>query len=164
YMLEQVIVKANGIQSFIPGFRVSGKTGTTELMTSTGKTGEHIASFVGAFPADKPEYVILVVVDRPTSGSYYGSIVATPYAKMVFEGIIKYKNMQPSSELASDLKKMEKNIEMPNLVGKSLSEAVGMVTNLGLQYELDGEGGTVKAQYPAPNTMMYKNGIVVLTT
>lgn len=164
YMLEQVIVKANGIQSFIPGFRVSGKTGTTELMTSTGKTGEHIASFVGAFPADKPEYVILVVVDKPTSGSYYGSIVATPYAKMVFEGIIEYKNLVPSSELVNDLKKMEKNIEMPNLVGKSLSEAVGMVTNLGLQYELDGEGGTVKAQYPAPTTMLYKNGIVVLTT
>ena len=62
-----------------------------------------------------------------------------------FEGIIKYKNMQPSSELVSDLRKMEKNIEMPNLVGKSLSEAAGIITNLGLQYELDGEGGTVKA-------------------
>ena len=72
--------------------------------------------------------------------------------------------MQPSSELASDLRKMEKNIEMPNLVGKSLSEAAGIITNLGLQYELDGEGGTVKAQYPAPTTMMYKNGVVVIST
>ena len=133
-------------------------------MSTTGKTGEHIASFVGAFPADKPEYVILVVVDRPTSGSYYGSIVATPYAKMVFEGIIKYKNIPPSDTLAVDLKKMEKNIEMPNLVGKSLSDAVGIIKNLGLQYELDGEGGKVKAQYPAPKEMLYKNGIVVLTT
>ena len=114
-------------------------------MGENGKTGEHIASFVGSFPADNPEYVILVVVDRPTSGHYYGSIVATPYAKMVFEGIIKYKNMQPSSELASDLRKMEKNIAMPNLIGKSLSQAAGIITNLGLQYELDGEGGTVKA-------------------
>ncbi|MBO7508489.1 MAG: stage V sporulation protein D, partial [Clostridia bacterium] len=105
YMLEQVIIKANAIESFIPGFRVGGKTGTTELMGENGKTGEHIASFVGSFPADNPEYVILVVVDRPTSGHYYGSIVATPYAKMVFEGIIKYKNMQPSENLATDLKK-----------------------------------------------------------
>ena len=143
---------------------VCGKTGTSECLTKEGKTEEHISSFVGTFPADKPEYVILVVVDRPTSGNYYGSVVATPYVKMVFEGIIKYKNMQPSSELASDLKKIEKNIEMPNLVGKSLSEAAGIITNLGLQYELDGEGGVVKAQYPAPTTMMYKNGIVVLAT
>ena len=119
---------------------------------------------MGAFPADNPEYVILVVVDEQSSGNYYGSIVATPYAKMVFEGIIKYKNMQPNDSLAVDLKKMEKNIEMPNLVGKSLSEAVGIIKNLGLQYELDGEGGKVKAQYPAPTTMMYKNGIVVIST
>ena len=164
YMLEQVIVKANGIQSFIPGFRVSGKTGTTELFTETGKTGEHIASFVGAFPANDPDYVILIVVDKPTSGHYYGSIVATPYAKMVFEGIIKYKNIQPTENLNDDLKKLEKNIEMPNLVGKSLSQAVGIIKNLGLQYELDGEDGVVQAQYPAPATMLYKNGIVVLTT
>ena len=133
-------------------------------MSTTGKTGEHIASFVGTFPADKPEYVILVVVDRPTSGHYYGSIVATPYAKTVFEGIIKYKNIMPTEDLDRDLKLMEKNIEMPSLVGKSLSQAVGTIKNLGLQYELEGEGGVVKAQYPAPNEMLYKNGIVVLTT
>ncbi len=164
FMLEQVIKKANAIESFIPGFKVSGKTGTTELMTTTGKTGEHIASFVGALPADKPEYVILVVVNKPTSGHYYGSIVATPYAKTVFEGIIKYKNMQPTEDLDKDLISMQKNIEMPDLVGKSLSEACGIIRNLGLQYEIEGEGGKVFAQYPAPTTMCYKNGIVVLTT
>lgn len=164
YMLEQVIVKANGIESFIPGYRVAGKTGTTELFTETGKTGEHIASFVGTFPANDPEYVILVVVDKPTSGHYYGSIVATPYAKTVFEGIIKYKNIQPTEDLNNDMKKLEKNIEMPNLVGKSLTQAINIITKSGLQYELDGEGGVVKAQYPAPTTMMYKNGIVVLST
>ena len=164
YMLEQVIVKANAIESFIPGYRVGGKTGTTELMSTTGKTGEHIASFVGSFPADDPEYVILVVVDRPSSGHYYGSIVATPYAKMVFNGIIKYKNIQPSESLSDDLKKMEANIEMPNLVGKSLSEACGIISNLSLQVEIEGEGGKVLAQYPAPTTYVYKNGIVVLTT
>ena len=53
---------------------------------------------------------------------------------------------------------------MPNLVGKSLSEAIAVVTNLGLQYETAGEGGIVTKQYPAPTTMVYKNGIVVLTT
>ena len=164
YMLEQVIVKANAIESFIPGYRVSGKTGTTELMTSSGKTGEYISSFVGAFPADNPQYVILVVVDRPTSGNYFGSIVATPYAKTVLQGIIKYKNIQPDETLQDDLKATEKNIEMPNLVGMSLSKAIGIITNLGLQYELDGEGGVVTKQYPAPTTMLYKNGIVIIST
>jgi stage V sporulation protein D (sporulation-specific penicillin-binding protein) len=165
YMLEQVIVKANAIESFIPGYRVGGKTGTTELFSSDSKLqGQYISSFVGTFPADNPEYVILVVVDRPSSGNYYGSIVATPYAKMVLEGIISYKNIQPSSSLEADLKAMEKNIEMPNIVGMSLSKAVSTITNLGLQYELDGEGGTVTGQYPAPTTLLYKNGIVVIST
>ena len=164
YMIEQVIKNANAIESFIPGYRVGGKTGTTELMSATGKTGEHIASFVGTFPADKPDYVILVVVDRPGAGHYYGSIVATPYAKTVFEGIIKYKSIAPTEDLDKDLAKMQKNIKMPNLVGKSLSQAVGIIKNLGLQYELEGEGGVVISQYPAPTTLVYKNGIVVLQT
>ncbi len=165
YMLEQVIKKANAIESFIPGFKVGGKTGTSQKYVGNSiASGKFTSSFVGTFPADKPEYIILVVVDEPSGANYYGSVVATPYAKLVFEGIIKYKNLEPSDELASDLKRMEKNIEMPNLVGKSLSEAVGIITNLGLQYELDGEGGTVNAQYPAPTTLVYKNGIVVLST
>ena len=83
---------------------------------------------------------------------------------MVFEGIIKYKNIQPTENLNDDLKRLEKNIEMPNLGGKSLTHAISIIKSCGLQYELDGEGGIVKAQYPAPTTMMYKNGIVVIST
>ena len=165
YMLEQVIEKANAIESFIPGYRVGGKTGTSQKYDGNSiASGKFVSSFVGSFPADNPEYVILVVVDEPSSGNYYGSIVATPYAKMVLEGIIDYKNIQPSKDLASDLQKLEKNITMPNLVGMSLSKAVATVTNLGLQYELDGEGGMVTNQYPAPDTKVYKNGIVVIST
>lgn len=55
--------------------------------------GKYIASFVGYFPADNPKYLALVIVDEPV-GSYYGSTVAAPYAKQVFEGIIKLKNFK----------------------------------------------------------------------
>ena len=164
YMMEQVISKANAINSFIPGYKVGGKTGTTELMTTSGKTGEYIASFVGSFPADDPDYVILVVVDRPTSGAYYGSIVATPYAKTVFEGIIKYKNYKPTSNVEKESELLLKNIEMPNVVGLSLASAINKVTSLNLQYEIMGEGGKITSQYPAPTTMMFKNGVVILDT
>lgn len=165
YMMEQVIVKANGIQSFIPGYKVGGKTGTSQKYSGNSiASGKFVSSFIGSFPADNPEYVILVVVDEPSSGNYYGSIVATPYAKMVLEGIIQYKNIQPSESLDSDLTKIKKDIEMPNIVGLSLTKAVSKITSLGLQYELDGEGGVVKGQYPAPGTMLYKNGIIVIST
>ena len=163
-MVEQVIVKANGIEAFIPGYRVGGKTGTSPKYGDNGLSGTYVSSFFGTFPADNPDYVILVVVDEPTSGAYYGSIVATPYAKKVIEGIIKYKNYEPTENLESDLKKMEKNIEMPNLVGLSLSKAVTKVKQLGLQYETTGDGGTIKSQYPAPTTKTYKNSMVILET
>ena len=163
-MYEEVIKKANGINSFIPGYRVSGKTGTTELFSDGKKTSDHIASFVGAFPSDKPEYVCLVIVNKPTSGSYYGSIVATPYAKKIFEGIIQYKNIKPNDSLESDLELVEENIEMPNLIGLSLSKAVGILTNLNLQYETTGEGGVIISQTPAPKTKVRERAIVLLGT
>lgn len=163
-MYEEVIKKANGINAFIPGYRVSGKTGTTELFSDGKKTSDHIASFVGAFPSDKPEYVCLVIVNKPTSGSYYGSIVATPYAKKIFEGIIQYKNIKPNDSLESDLKLVEENIEMPNLIGSSLSKAVGILTNLNLQYETTGEGGVIISQTPAPKTKVRERAIVLLGT
>lgn len=163
-MYEEVIKKANGINAFIPGYRVSGKTGTTELFSDGKKTSDHIASFVGAFPSDKPEYVCLVIVNKPTSGSYYGSIVATPYAKKIFEGIIQYKNIKPNDSLESDLKLVEENIEMPNLIGLSLSKAVGILTNLNLQYETTGEGGVIISQTPAPKTKVRERAIVLLGT
>ena len=163
YMMEEVIKKANAINAFIPGYRVGGKTGTTELMTKEGKTGEYIASFIGSFPADNPEYVILVVVDRPTSGAYYGSIVATPYAKTIFEGIIEYKNISPSTDIVAETNAMALCIEMPNLIGQTLSDAITQLKLLGLQYESDGESGIVKKQYPQAGTMLFKNGITYIS-
>ena len=163
-MYEEVIKKANGINAFIPGYRVSGKTGTTELFSDGKKTSDHIASFVGAFPSDKPEYVCLVVVNKPTSGSYYGSIVATPYAKKIFEGIIQYKNIKPNDNLEEDLKQVEEKIEMPNLVGMSLSKAVSLLVSLNLQYETTGDGGIVISQTPAPKTKVRERAIILLGT
>ena len=56
--------------------------------------GKYVSSFVGFFPASAPKYLCLVIVDEPV-GQNYGSIVAAPYAKMVFEQIINYKDIHP---------------------------------------------------------------------
>ena len=95
-------------------------------------------------------------------GKYYGSIVATPYAKLIIEEIIKYENYQPEN-LENDLKKLERNIVVPNLVGKSLTEAVQILKELYLQYEIMGEGLFVKGQSVAPDELVYLNSIIVLS-
>ena len=53
-----------------------------------------MASFIGYFPAHKPKYLVLVIIDEP-QGEYYGSTVAAPYAKQVFEGIIDIYDIKP---------------------------------------------------------------------
>ena len=163
-MLEKVVTKSNAINSFIPGYRVSGKTGTSQKYEDGKIVQKYVSSFVGAFPADKPEYVVLVIADEPSAGNYFGSVVATPYAKLIFEGIINYKQFKPTENVEEEEKLLEKNIQMPNLVGLSLTEAVAKLTSLGLQYEIAGEGEFVKNQTPPPNTMVFKNSIVVLDT
>ena len=163
-MMEKVLIKSNAIEAFIPGYRVSGKTGTSYKYENGVVVDKFVSSFAGAFPADKPEYVVLVIVDEPSAGAYFGSVVATPYAKMIIQDIINYKGYKPNENLESDLKLMEKTIEMPSLYGLSLTEACTKLTSLGLQYEIAGEGEYVVEQTPTPGTMLYKNAVVIITT
>ncbi len=92
-MLEKVVAEGSGKQAYIDGARVAGKTGTAQKYENgVIAAGKYVASFVGYFPADNPKYLALVIIDEP-KGEYYGSTVAAPYAKQVFEGIIKLKGI-----------------------------------------------------------------------
>ena len=62
-------------------------------MNGTIAVGKYVSSFVGYFPASSPKYLALVIIDEPL-GEYYGSTVAAPYAKQVFQGIIDLKNIK----------------------------------------------------------------------
>ena len=92
-MLEGVVRDGSGKKAYIDGYRVGGKTGTAQKFVD-GKiaAGKYVSSFVGFFPADKPQYLALVTVDEP-QGAYYGSVVAAPVAKEIFEGIIALKEL-----------------------------------------------------------------------
>ena len=93
--LEGVVKDGSGKQAYIEGYRVGGKTGTAQKYENGAiAQGKYVASFVGFFPADDPKYLALVIVDEP-EGQHYGSTVAAPYAKMIFEGIISEKGIKP---------------------------------------------------------------------
>ena len=94
-MLEGVVKEGSGKKAYIDGYRIGGKTGTAQKFENGHiAAGKYVSSFVGFFPADKPEYLALVIVDEP-QGAYYGSVVAAPCAGEVFKGIISLKNMRP---------------------------------------------------------------------
>lgn len=93
-MLEGVVTEGSGKKAFIEGYRVGGKTGTAQKYEGGHVVqGKYVSSFCGFFPANKPEYLALIVVDEP-QGTYYGSAVAAPVAKEIFEDIIKIKNIE----------------------------------------------------------------------
>lgn len=94
-MLEGVVTEGSGKKAYIEGYKVGGKTGTAQKYEDGHiASGKYVSSFMGFFPADKPQYLALIIVDEP-QGTYYGSAVAAPVAKDIFEDIIKIKNIQP---------------------------------------------------------------------
>lgn len=94
-MLEGVVKDGSGKKAYIEGYKVGGKTGTAQKYED-GKiaSGKYVSSFVGFFPSDNPQYLALIIVDEP-QGTYYGSAVAAPVAKEIFQSIIDIKNIQP---------------------------------------------------------------------
>lgn len=160
-MLEAVVSKA-GKYTFIEGFEIGGKTGTSQKYENGAiASGKYYSSFVGTYPASNPEYVILIVVDEPGTGAYYGSVVASPYAKEILSGIFEYKNYSPVTAGATEL---VYNIILPNLVGMSLSHACSTLISLGLNYEVQGDSGFVVAQLPPAGTYVYKGQSIYIIT
>ncbi|MDE7167751.1 MAG: stage V sporulation protein D [Clostridia bacterium] len=93
-MLEGVVTEGSGTKAYIEGYRVGGKTGTAQKYENGHVAqGKYVSSFCGFFPANHPEYLALIVVDEP-QGTYYGSAVAAPVAKEIFEDIIRIKNIE----------------------------------------------------------------------
>ncbi|MDE6597338.1 MAG: stage V sporulation protein D, partial [Clostridia bacterium] len=94
-MLEGVVTEGSGKHAYIEGYKVGGKTGTAQKYEDGHvAVGKYVSSFAGFFPADNPQYLALIIVDEP-QGTYYGSAVAAPVAREIFEDIIAIKNIQP---------------------------------------------------------------------
>ena len=87
YMLEQVVAEGGGKNGQVEGVRVGGKTATSQTLPRG--TGEYISSFIGFAPADDPQVIAIAIVNRP-KGSYYGSQVAAPIVRQLFENILPY--------------------------------------------------------------------------
>ncbi len=99
YALEQVVATGSGNKAYLKGFRIGGKTATSEKLPR--KSGKYISSFVGFAPANDPKVVALVMIDEP-EGVYYGGTIATPVVAEVYENILPYlgikREIQPTEE------------------------------------------------------------------
>ncbi len=161
-MLEQVVSSGGGKQAKIAGYSIAGKTGTAQKYENGAiAQGKYVASFIGYTPADNPEYLVLVTVDEP-KGAYYGSIVAAPVARKIFEKIFEIRGTHTNQNFEEDKKDLEANIKLPSFVGMSLTEAATTIVGMGLNYLVSGTGSVVTAQIAAPDTMVFSGDTVLL--
>ena len=158
-MMEQVVRGGTGRNGYVAGYRVAGKTGTSEKLSGTDASAR-IASFVGMAPANDPKIAVLIVVDEP-KGQTGGGAVAAPVAAEVIENTMNYLNIEPQyteEELATlDLK-------TPTVTNLSVSEAKQKIEAEGLTPKVIGDGDTVSYQMPEAGQTIAKNGVVVLYT
>lgn len=96
-MLEHVITKeGTAYQARVEGYRVAGKTGTVKKATAGGYTDDkYLSVFVGMAPASNPRFIIAIVVDEPTTGQYYGGLVAAPAFSRVMAGALRVYGVEP---------------------------------------------------------------------
>ncbi len=158
-ILESVVSEGSGSGAYIKGFRVGGKTGTSEKLPRG--NNKYIASFVGIAPSDDPEIVCLVMLDEPNGISHFGGIIATPVARNIMEETLLYLGIEPSYT-AEELATMETTV--PNLVGKTVDQAKQALSSANLKYSLDGNGGTVLNQLPKAGVKVNQQSTVMVYT
>ncbi len=163
-MLEQVVSVGSGKNAYVKGFHVAGKTGTSEKTDQTVEEGEaepYIASFIGFAPADDPEIAILIMIDEPSAGEYFGGLVAAPIAGDVLRDVLPYLEVQPEyteEELATV------DMSVPKCVGKSSEDAIRQLRASNFEYEVVGGEGEVENQSPAAGDQIPQGGKVILYT
>ena len=84
--------------SKIDGYRIGGKTGTSQKAIKGRYSSKKVCSFIATFPVNNPKYVVLVVIDEPSKSYAYGSTVAVPVAKEIIESLIVIEKIPPEIE------------------------------------------------------------------
>ena len=134
-MMESVVSEGTGKNAKVAGYRIGGKTGTSEDGVNTNK---YVTSFLGVAPIDNPQAVVLVTLYNPTGeGGHQGGGVAAPVGGQIFSEILPYLEVNQTGEG----EEVVEQIQTPDVLGKSLKEAESILKENGLEavYETDSE-------------------------
>ena len=164
-LLEQVVATGGGSKAAVKGYRIAGKTGTAQKInehTSGYMEGRYIASFCGFAPVENPELVVLVVIDDPSAGSFYGGQIAAPVARDIFSQLFRFMHISPSSDTFADMNKDKETaaarpapaasdgkVRMPDLTGMSIRDVSQKLAELGLGIDVQGNGLARSQSIPA---------------
>ena len=169
-VLESVVNNKGGSNAYIKGYRIGGKSGTSQKLAKNKQEGVdyyYTSSYVGFAPADDPEIIMLVMVDEPLGKDhngahvYYGSMVAAPVVSAVFKDALNYLGYYPEyteEELAA------LDVTVPSVEDQTVEAAIETLENLDLNHYVVGDGEVVVAQVPSRSSSIPRNGKVILYT
>ena len=157
--LESVVSEGTGHNAYVAGYRVGGKTGTSEKLDSG--TNKKIASFCGIAPSDSPEVAVLMLLDEPNVPFPFGGTCCAPAVGKMMSEILPYLSVSPEYT-EEEAKELESTT--PNVTGKTLKDAKAAISDAELEYTVIGEGDTVLKQMPSANSTIPNGGTVVLYT
>jgi stage V sporulation protein D (sporulation-specific penicillin-binding protein) len=162
-VLEGVVSEGTGRNAYVKGYKVAGKTGTSETTVD----GVYIASFAAIAPADNPRICVLIALDNPRGEAYYGGTIAAPVAGKIVEETLKHLGVERRYS-EKDLEKMAEEVYVPDIRDKSISDAKKLLNQMGLKYRIDGEGydesTVIKDQTPKPGVLLAKESVVIVYT
>ena len=161
-MMESVVAEGTGKNAKVAGYRIGGKTGTSEDGVNTNK---YVTSFCGVAPIDNPQAVILITLYNPTGeGGHQGGGVAAPVGGQIFSEILPYLEVSQGNQ---DEIEIVEQVETPDLIGKSITEAEKIVKESGLELiiqneeeEMDKDNTIIKTQTPQAGIVVNKGNKV----
>ena len=158
-IMERVVSEGTGKGGYVEGFRIGGKTGTSEKLPRG--RGKYIASFVGVAPADNPQLVCLLLLDEPNAGATGGGAIAAPAVGRIFEDVLPYLGYEPqyTEETAEKI-----SVSVPNVIGLTVQEALQKLDKVGLKINPKGNGDKISNQIPAAGTKLHKGSVVIAYT
>ena len=161
-LLESVVTEGTAKNAAVAGYRIGGKTGTSEKIDVFDAQGnrvlDKIVSIVGVAPMDDPQYIVLAALDTPSrqTGMYIsGGVMAAPTVGAIMEEILPYLAVEPSGETAE-------TVALTDVTGLETKEAVQQLESLGLRPVCLGEGEQVTGQIPAAGIPVYRGSEVLL--
>ncbi len=160
-ILESVVSEGTGNKAYIPGYRIGGKTATSEKLPR--RSGKYIASFLTFAPAENPQVLSLVLINEP-QGNYYGGSVAGPVMKELLRNILPYLGIETiynQKELEMD--EVQK-ITVPDFIGMTVQEAKQILYESEIDYEIQGEGEDITSQFPKAGEEINKNTKILLSS
>lgn len=133
-MMESVVAEGTGKNSQVAGYRIGGKTGTSEDGVNTGK---YVTSFIGVAPISNPQVAVLITLYNPTGeGGHQGGGVAAPIGSQVFGEILPYLDTIKDGQTEEQ---QIKTTVVPNVIGMSIKDAEKALKDINLQISINNE-------------------------